>query len=275
MVIAALLGILIFNSPPVQGPRVVSLSPAVTEIIYAIGRGDLLVGNTIYCDYPEEAKEVRKVGDLISPKIELIKSLRPDFVFLTLPLQRHVKEELSALGIETVDVSPESISGIYEAIMKVGRLLGAKMKAESLVAELKSTVDSLRNSRSEWRPRCYVELSSDPPYTVGGTSFVNELLEVAGGVNIFSDVKKSYFVVSLETVVERNPEVIILIYEGASREDVLGRLGFEKVEAVKRGWIITGLDPDLLTRPGPRFVEGIKALREAILSLESNRKSRP
>ena len=273
--IAALLGLLIFSSPPVQGPRVVSLSPAVTEIIYVIGRGDLLVGNTIYCDYPEEAKRVRKVGDLISPKIELIKSLEPDLVFLTLPLQRHVREELSALGIETVDVSPESISGIYEAIKKVGRLLGAEARAESLVAELKSAVDSLRSTRSKWRPKCYLELSPDPPYTAGGSSFVDELLEVAGGVNIFSDVKKSYFVVSMESVVKRNPEVIILIYEGASRDAVLGRLGFEKVEAVKRGWIITGLDPDVITRPGPRFVEGILALREAIQSLGSNRRSQP
>ncbi len=256
-------------------PRVVSLSPAVTEIIFAIGAGDHLVGNTIYCNYPEEAKRIRKVGDLISPKLELIKSLNPDIVFITLPMQKHIKDQLEALNIRVIDVSPESIEGIYESILKVGKLLDKESRAESLVQSLRAEVESLSETRGKWIPRCYIELSSGPLYTAGGKSFINELLEIAGGRNIFADVEKSYFVVSPERIIKRNPDVIILLYPEADPNEVRTRVGFENITAVKNGWIISDLDQDILTRPGPRFVLGIKSLRKALFGLLNSRGSNP
>lgn len=226
----------------------------MTEVIFALGAGENLVGNTTYCDFPEEAKRVYKVGDFSNPSIERIVSLRPNLVILNLPEQKRIKQELEKLKINFFISSPATIADIYDEIKGLGRITGKEREADSIVNFMKSHIYPLNRKKR----RVYIELAPHPLVTIGSESFLNELLEMAGGKNIFSDLKKDYPVVSQEEVIKRNPEIIILLHpEGFSN-----RIGWDKVAAVKENKVYRNLQQDYILRPGPRLVLGFKELQK-------------
>lgn len=244
--------------------RIISLVPSVTEIIYLLHADSMLVANTIYGDYPAQAKNKPKVGDMLHPKIERILEYHPDYVFVTLPLQGFVSDKLKKLGLKVITVSPESIDGIFETIMKVGKYTGHEARAGFVIDSLKSILDSLKATIPKQRPKLFFELSPRPLYTPGKNSFINDIINIAGAKNIFGDVKMSYLVAKQEDVIRKNPDMIILSYPGADPVQVSKRVGWSEIRAVKRG-CISKVKADLFTRPGPRFVDAIKVLRGIIL----------
>lgn len=231
-------------------PTLVSLNPAATEMIFALGAQNHLLAVSDYCDWPPEARGLPKVGDLIKPNIEEIARLRPDYVVVFLPTQERLASDLSKMGLKTLDVSPETGE---EVLFEIGRLASilrvedrGKALAESLRAEL------LRIERPENPPAVFIELGINPLYTAGAGTFPDDLVRLAGGRNIFSDVS-GYFPVQEEEVLRRNPDVVVVAHDDGPEPGK--RLGWSA-----KGMRTIRVDPDLLTRPGPRFVQGAKAL---------------
>ncbi|MEO0089119.1 MAG: helical backbone metal receptor [candidate division WOR-3 bacterium] len=238
--------------------RAISLSPAVTEIIFALNCENYLVGNTIYCDYPEKAKEIYKVGDMINPSIEKIVKLKPTIVFLTYPLQKNIDEKLKALNIKTFNSSPQSLNEMFEEIIKIGEIFNKKEKAEKLVDSLREELNKIKKLKN--RLKVYIEINANPPITIGKNSFLNDLLELIGLENIFADKLIPYPTVKHEEIILKNPDYIIILHPESKAKDFSLRFGYEKIKAVKSGKIIDNLDPNYFLRNSPRVIEGIKIL---------------
>lgn len=242
--------------------RAVSLSPAVTEIIFALNCENYLVGNTIYCDYPEKAKRIYKVGDMINPSLEKIVKLKPTIVFLTYPLQKNIDEKLKSLNIKTFNSSPQSLKEMFEEIIKIGEIFDKKERAEKLVDSLKEELNKIKKFKKKLK--IYIEINANPPITVGKNSFLNDLLEFINLENIFADKNLPYPTVKHEEIILKNPDYIILLHPQSKAKDVASRFGYEKIKAVKSGKIIDNLNPDYFLRNSPRLIEGIKILSELL-----------
>jgi iron complex transport system substrate-binding protein len=240
-----------------RGHRIVSLSPAMTEIIFSLGAGDRLVGVTTFCDFPEPAKSVTKVGDFSHPSIERIVGLKPELVIVNLPEQTRIKTELDKLGIKIFISSPRSLSAIFDEIIALGTELELSGRADSLVKYMKNNLQPVKTTR---RKKVYVEISSRPIITIGADTFLSDLIYRAGGKNIFADLNKDYPVVNQEAVIARDPDIIIVLHP----EPITGRTGWQKINAIKNGQVYTGLEEDHLMRPGPRLVLGFQELVKII-----------
>lgn len=240
--------------------RIVSLVPSVTEILFALRAEHQLVGLTTYCDYPEEAKLKTKVGDFSNPSIERILALDPDIVFATAPEQLRTVKTLQKLGITTEIINPESIDKIVESIKKIGEITHTENRAIEIVDRIVKQKKLLeeRVKRMDRKPKIYVELDVNPLFTAGKDSFVNQLIELAGGENIIES-GMSYLPINSEAIIAKDPEVIILAYPG-TKEEVSSRIGWQSVSAVKNARIYDDLDPNLIIRPGPRCIEGASEL---------------
>ncbi|MGB9721126.1 MAG: ABC transporter substrate-binding protein [bacterium] len=234
--------------------RIVSLSPAMTEIIFALGAQNNLVGVTTYCDYPDSAKKIYKVGDFSNPSLERILNLRPDLVIVNLPEQMRIKKQLEKFRIKTFNTSPKTLEDIYQEIMNLGKITRRERTADSLVDYMKSNLKPVNRPKK----KVYVEICARPLITIGGESFLNELIEMAGGENIFSDLKKDYPVINQEQVITKNPDIIIVLHP----EKIEKRIGWNNINAVKSRKIYEGLNQDWLMRPGPRLVLGFKQLEK-------------
>ena len=237
--------------------RVVSLSPAMTETLFSLDAGDKIVGVTTYCDFPPQAKKIRKVGDFSHPSIERIVALKPNLVIVNLPEQKRIKNELDKLEIETFVSSPKSLQDIYKEITAIGNTLGLERQADSVINYMKQHIQAVETAH---RKSVYVEISPKPLITIGAATFLNDLINAAGGENIFSDLEQDYPVVGQEAVIRRNPEIIILLHP----EDASGRTGWQNIKAIKNGKVFTNLNQDHLMRPGPRLVNGFQELKEII-----------
>ncbi|MCD5384008.1 helical backbone metal receptor [candidate division WOR-3 bacterium] len=240
--------------------RVISLVPSVTEIIYAIGGEERLVGVVDPEGYPDVDKPI--VGRFSSPNIEKIYALSPDIVFLEIDAQRRFHGIITSLGMEVREIAPQSIEEIFAGIIEVGKIVGREREAKILTDSLKRELDEIRAQRDKKRKTVFLELWENPLITIGKSSFINQMIEEAGGINITADIETAYPVLSAELVVERNPDIIIITHKGTTHPTE--RIGWEGVTAVKNGNIVEDLDINLLVRPGPRVIEGIKSLRKAI-----------
>jgi iron complex transport system substrate-binding protein len=257
------------QGPSVEsGLRVVSLVPSVTEIVYAVGAGKMLVANTNQCDFPEAAKSVYKVGDFLSPDLERIVALRPSLVFLTLPMHRQLLEKLNESRVPTYVSRPADIEAVFREIDTVAQLLGRRAAGESLVAVMRRRLDSIAAFPDT--PRVYVEITGTPLMTAGGGTFINELLARAGGRNVFAASVQEYPVVDPEAVVRADPQVILLLHPDMSVRDVAQRVGWGGISAVENGRIYDELDEDLLFRPGPRIVDGVVLLAQLLHPVTTN-----
>ncbi|MBN2464270.1 cobalamin-binding protein, partial [candidate division WOR-3 bacterium] len=236
----------------------VSLVPSVTEIIYAVGAGKELVGNTNQCSYPEAARSVYKVGDFMTPDLERIVALHPGIVFLTLPIHRQLLARLNEMKVPVYVSRPADVGAVLGEIDAVAQLLGREAAGESLAATLRRRLDSIPAFPDT--PRVYAEISGTPLMTAGGGTFINELLARAGGRNVFANSVQEYPVVDPEAVVRADPQAIFLLHPDMSVKDVAGRVGWGEVSAVRNGRVFDKLDEDLFFRPGPRIVDGVVLL---------------
>jgi iron complex transport system substrate-binding protein len=248
-----------------ERPRYVSLAPATTEILFALGLDEEIVGVSSHCDYPPAARTKDKIGGFSQPNIEKIISLRPDIIFATGLEQSPAVAKLRQLGLEVLVSDPANMEELFASIKDIGRLASREKEAEALAAKMRSAIEALAAKVSliplRKRPRVFVEIWRDPLMTAGKSSFIDELITLAGGKNVASCVTKSYVYFSPEDVISRNPQCIILAYreEGAAG-NIRSRLGWDKILAVKNNSIYADIDPDLLLRPGPRLVEGLEEL---------------
>jgi iron complex transport system substrate-binding protein len=253
-------------------PRIISLAPSVTEMLFAIGAGSNLVGRTDVCNWPPEAAAVPVVGSFGRPSIEAILRQRPTLV-LTVDLEdERILDPLARAGIAHRRIACETLDDIPVAIRAVGSLAGAHAAAAVLADRLAAELSRLRAgdlaaAPDEFRPQAFAEIWGDPLMTAGRRSFVAELVRLAGCDNLGDAVDGAYFTVSPEWVIIRDPEIIFCLYmttETQAVQRVAGRVGWQAVRAVRRGTVYDGFDTDLLFRPGPRVIEGIAALRACV-----------
>jgi len=243
---------------PTKIRRIVSLAPSLTENIFAVGAGDRLVGDTTYCNYPEEAKSIQKVGDTLSPNLETIVALKPDVVFVSTASQlESFKNVLEQNHIAVYVTNPNSLDAVLTDLRTLGDLLGTVDRTSELLNELQERIAGVtQNVEGERAVPVFVQISKEPLFTIGKDSFVTALVAKAGGRSVTADVASGYPKLSKETAVALNPEVIILSESDDNREP---NEVFKNSTAVKTGRVYK-INADVLSRPGPRLVEGLEKI---------------
>jgi len=236
--------------------RIVSLSPASTELLFALGLGARVVGRTRWCDYPRAVRAVPDVGEGVGPNVEAVAARRPDLVLLyASSANRAAAERFAALGIATAAVQLDRAADVRRAAVLIGGLAGAARAADSLVAAFDAARAAAERDapRLARRPRLYVDVWTDPPMTVGRGSYLSEVIRAAGGENVFGDVGASSATVSLETIVRRDPDAILILATDTTRvPDLAARPGWSAVRAVRERRVLV-LDGTLYGRPSPRM----------------------
>ncbi len=256
----------------VSPQRIVSLAPSNTEQLFAIGAGDRVVGVTLYDNYPPQVQTLERVGGYVdkSISVEKIISLRPDLVLSRGVIQRGVITALERVGIAVVASEPKNFDEVYESIALMGRLTDRVQQAAQVVADMRQRVARIRRKVAAiplaQRVTVFYKAYDEPLITAGSSTFIGHVIEMAGGINIFTDLKESYPQVSAEEVLRRNPAVILgPVSNGMSLSvtSTLQRPGWRHLDAVKNRRIHL-LDDDLLSRPGPRLAEGLEVVVKAL-----------
>jgi iron complex transport system substrate-binding protein len=248
-----------FSSPAAAG-RIVSLAPAVTEILFAIGAGDRVVGVTAWCDYPPEALERTKVGGFsgIQVSIEQIAALKPDLVILSADMHGRVAGLLEGLSIPSFAVEPRSFDDLYRTVAILGRLTGCGEGAAETVRTMKDKIAlAAGKTAAAPQPLVYWELSGEPLISVGGGSFLNEVISLGGGTNIFGELDQDWPPVSAEHVLIRRPGWIFTGDDhGAGAGSFARRPGWEDIPAVRDGRVVV-VNAGVFYRYGPRLADGV------------------
>jgi iron complex transport system substrate-binding protein len=254
--IAALLALSVC-AQAVAEQRIVSLLPSDTEILFAL-KASSVVAVSNFCNYPPEAAKLEKAGDLYNPNIEKILSLKPDIVITGKWKSSPAAQRLKRAGINVLEIpDADSIATIYSSIKDIGAATGRKAQAKELVASIKARIAAAARHASKSKLRVYVEVDSQH-WTVGKGTYINDMLQTAGGVNIFADLKEPYAKVSWESVVARNPDIIISFTP--QPVDFTKLPDADKITAVAKGRMISGLDKDIFVRPSPRVAQAVEIL---------------
>ncbi len=242
--------------------RIVSLSPANTEILYAIGAGKNVVGVTEYCNYPKDALTVKKVGGFSDISVEKVVQLKPDVVFASNLHIAKIVPALERLRLTVVVIDPVKVASVFDSITLAGKILGLDAETKKLVTGMRGKYDALaaKAAGAEKVP-LFWELSDDL-WTVGKGSFIDDLLTEAGGRNIASSLDAPWLQLSGEFIIVSNPRVIFLadFPYGTNYEGVKKRPGWGTVSAVKSKNVVEVTSPenDVVSRPGPRVVEALE-----------------
>ena len=243
--------------------RIISVAPSVTEILFALGLGEKVVGVTDYCNYPPEAQEIESIGGYTTPDEEKILALNPDLVIITHGTPIDVINSLDGLGLTVFCLQTTGLDDLLHDIRTVGEITNNEVEAQALTSELAARIQAVTSQTEglEERPRVFYIIWNDPIWTVGSETFEDELIEKAGGVNICQN-STGYMTISIEEVVARNPEVIIAptshgpgreyIYEWATNTTALNTTDARENNRVYK------IDGDLVQRPGPRLVKGLE-----------------
>lgn len=254
-----------FETPP---QRVITLAPNLTEMIFKLNVEDKLIGNTKYCNYPDSAKRITKVGDLLTVDLEKIVSLNPDLIFITVEgNSKSDYQKLLDLGMKVFVSNPRNYSGIKKTLSDMAKIFHKEKLADSLInnwnlrlAEIKKTHNMIEAKKVLFL------ISKNPLFTVGGNSFINQILTFSGLENISADSKVNYPIFNREEIVKRNPDYILLYKTNKNDINKLLELypEWNTISAVvnKRVFFI---DADLYSRPGPRFVNAVEELNSLVL----------
>jgi len=252
--------------------RIVSLAPSVTEILFAVGAGEQVVGRDSFSNYPPEASGIQDVGGSMGEySIETIASLEPDLVIAA---EINTPEQVSALEKMGLTVyylaNPVEVAGIYDMLQTVGVLSGHQAEAEALNDSLQQRVEQVKLTieKATTRPLVFYELDgTDPakPWTPGPGNFLDELIRTAGGENVGAGLQSSWAQISVEELLVQDPDIILLgdsIY-GMTSDQVAARAGWDGLTALDEGRVYEFND-DLVSRPGPRLVDGLEELAKLI-----------
>jgi cobalamin transport system substrate-binding protein len=252
--------------------RIVSAAPSNTEILFALGLGDKVVGVTTLCNYPAEAAQKPKIGGF-RPGLEPIVGQQPDLVLVVPATPADVVTGLESLQIPVLLLNPPTFDGVLANVRLVGRATGAVAAAERLVTQMQQRWSAVaeRARTVQSKPRVFYELDGTNPasvYTAGAGTFIDAMITTAGGVNAVAQAVPGtqYPQMNSEAVLQLNPQLILLgdAPFGQSYETVAARPGWTAVEAVQKRSVVGLADPDITSRAGPRLVEGLELVAKAI-----------
>lgn len=244
--------------------RYISLAPSTTEILFALGLEKEVVGVSTFCNYPEQAKDKTKVGDFSHPNIEKILSLKPDYIFCTGLEQAPVIARLKQLNLKVYVADPVNMEELFGTIREIGIITHKAPPALWLIEQMKNKIKAVTAKAglipAQQRIKVFVEIWHEPLMTAASGSFVDELITLAGGINIAHNLIRPYCNFSAEMVINLNPQCIILTYmdSQAPLKLIRQRFGWDKIDAVKNGRVFNDINPDILLRPGPRIVQGLQ-----------------
>ena len=241
---------------PLRIERAVSLAPNLTEIVFAVGAEDRLVGVTTYCDFPAEARAIAKVGDTQTPNVERIIALKPDLVLVSTSSQLEAfADTLASRNIAVFVTNPTNFSDVMKNLERLGELFGTQAKAQALIDKLNSRAASAEEKYAKRSPvRVFVQISKEPLYTIGKSSFLTELLTRVGGDVVTKNVETAFPVLSKETALALAPDAIIL---SDSSDNTEPNEAFRNSPAVKNEKVFR-VNADILSRPGPRLVDAME-----------------
>ncbi|MBW1722345.1 MAG: cobalamin-binding protein [Deltaproteobacteria bacterium] len=253
------------DAPP---QRIVSLAPSLTEILFSLGLGERVVGVTRFSSYPPEASRKPKVGSYINLNVEKIISLAPDLVIGTVDGNaRDAVELLEKAGIRVFLVNPRNLGQVIQSVAILGRLCGVPGRGEHLSRRLWSRVSSVQEKvGSRRRPRVFLQINIRPIMTVNRNTYHNDLIRLAGGINITRDERANYPRISIEEVIRRKPEVILISsMERGGRFEEARRdwMAWRSIPAVRKGRVCL-IESDLIDRPSPRIVAGLERMARII-----------
>lgn len=251
--------------------RIASTSPAETETLFALGLGDKVVGVSDFCDYPAEAKTKPKMGSIVKPNEEALIAANADLVMTGVSMKTAVVDKLRELKINMFKVEPKTVDDVMNNILMMGQIFDKQDQAEKVVASMKAdrqkVLDAVNDLKPEQKKKVFIEFS--PGWTVGKGEFLDELITLAGGINVAAD-QKGYVQLSEEKVIADNPQVIL--YPKGITDDktnkpmdqvIRERSGWDKIEAVKTNRL-AGVDKDTTSRPGPRITSGLFDIAKGI-----------
>jgi iron complex transport system substrate-binding protein len=253
--------------------RIVSVAPSITEILFALGAGDQVVGDTIYCDYPEAAKTKAKIGGFTTPSIEAILKLGPDLVFMT-DDRPDVAQLLRNTGSkDVVVVKPDNIAGIYQSIQTIADRIGASDRGKALIQSIDKEIHQIPASDTRrQKPRVLFVVGRTPGkvsdlIVVGRGTYLSELIELAGGVNIATDTVGQYPHFSLEELIHRDPDIIVdmghseMVNEAQKQQVKRLWQQYPFLRAVQHDAVYP-ISADYFVTPGPRVGRAVRDLRK-------------
>jgi iron complex transport system substrate-binding protein len=251
---------------PQKIDRIVSLAPNLTEIVYAVGAGEQLVGDTEYCDYPAQAKRVAKIGDTLHPSIERIIALKPQIVLVSTASQLETfTKQLDDQHIAVYVTNPQSLDDIFRSTQALGDLFGHHDWTMTLLDGLRTRAAAVDVATKSVKPvRVFYQLSDSPLYTIGRESYLTDLVRRAGGISVTADVPGAFPRFSDEAALAAKPDAIILATGGS-----MGAANTSATPALKNSPAVIKnrvykINDDLLARPGPRLVDGLEEMARAL-----------
>lgn len=252
--------------------RIISLMPSNTEILFALGLSDRVVGVTEFDTYPPEVQEKEKIGGTTvrTISIEAILALEPDLVLAHDEHHQEVIDTLTDNGITVFAVNTTGLLDIYRAFDWIGQIAGIQAEADALKRQLQADVADItarvQQIPLDQRPTVYYEVWDEPLMTAGPNTFIGQLIDLAGANNVFADVTEDYPIISAEELVARDPDVILgpeTHVEPLTAEVIAARPGWSDITAVQNGQIYP-LNDDIISRPGPRLGQALQLVVEAL-----------
>lgn len=239
--------------------RIISLAPNITEILFSLGLDDKIAAVTNNCDYPAEAFKKQKIGD-IHINTEKIISLKPDLIISEGSVLLETSKKLGKLGIPILIVRSDTIDNFKNSFLTIGKACGKEKEAVKLIKSMENQMASLEKKLKkikQKKPKVYLEIWNMPLQTTGDGTFINEIIQKAGGENIFKDAKCKYPIVNMEEIITRDPEVIILTT--SKIKDIYSKENWKKISAVKNKRVYE-INPDIISRPTLRLEDALKFL---------------
>lgn len=251
---------------PAHPQRIVTLAPNLTEIVYAIGAGSRLVGNTTFCDYPPEAKQVAKVGDTLQPNIERIIALRPEVIFVSTASQLETfAKQLDERGIAVFVTDPHDLEGVFRSIKTLGEILGQQEQAEKLVGNLRSRAAAVEDAVKA-RPvvTVFYQVSPSPLWTAGRRSWITDLIRRAGGKSVTAEVEGEWMRYSDEAAMASRPEAIVMATSDSMNGEKMEVAAALQKSPAALDKHVYGINGDFLSRPGPRLIDGLEQMARVL-----------
>ncbi|MBZ9687170.1 ABC transporter substrate-binding protein [Clostridium estertheticum] len=245
--------------------RIITIAPNITEGIYALGKGGSLVGRSDYDDYPTEALKVASVGSLLQPNIEKIVELKPDVVIASTHFDKAVIKKLEALNIKVIVLyGEENFAGVYDTMAKLGQIVNASEKSQSIISDMKKKVaDITKKVANAKKPTVYyvAGFGKSGDFTAGKDTFIGNMIEMAGGKNAADDAIGWKY--SIEKLVEKDPDVLICSKFFDTKKGIEATTGYKDLKAVKNGKLLE-VDDNTIVRQGPRLADGLEAMAKLI-----------
>ena len=247
--------------------RIVSLAPNLTEILFELGVGEQVVGVTKYFSDSSQGQQKEEIGDFFNPNLEKIVSLKPTLVIAEHWPSSRTVPRLKEFGLPVLEtISPTSLEEIYQIIREVGKVVDRSQPAETLIQSMKKRLRVVKERAVQLsdRPSVYIEVDL-PTWTIGKRSFITEAFHLCGARNLFDDVEKRALQASKETIIARNPDIILTYTVSASL--ISQRPGWDQIKAVQNGRILDDFDRALLSHGNHRLIEGMEKLQARILTM--------